>query len=67
MISRHLIVDEELCVGDRLRLTWHPGRVCDVEYLGGSQFKVLESQNTRTISARRACSTRLISAKRKQA
>ena len=47
VISRHLIVEEELCVGDRLRLTWHPGRVCDVEYLGGSQFKVLESQNTR--------------------
>lgn len=47
VMSRHLSVEEELCPGDQLRLTWHPGRVCDVEYTGDSKFEVLASKNTR--------------------
>lgn len=36
--------------GDTIRLTWSPGRVCDIEYLGGHSFKVVSSQNTRLIA-----------------
>ena len=47
VLARHLNVKDELCTGDRLRLTWHPGRICDVKYLGGLRFQVLASENTR--------------------
>lgn len=47
VMSRRLSVLEELLVGDHLRLTWHPGRICDVEYLGGIDFQVLASERTR--------------------
>ncbi|MBR7023183.1 MAG: hypothetical protein IKI09_06915 [Bacteroidales bacterium] len=45
--SRRLSVVEELQPGDRLRLTWLPGRVCDIEYLGGLDFRVVASEKTR--------------------
>lgn len=33
--------------GDRLRLTWQPGRVCDIEYLGDCKFRVIAAQATK--------------------
>lgn len=47
MMGRRLSVGEELSRGDRLRLTWLPDRVCDVEYLGDLNFRVIASENTR--------------------
>ena len=47
ILSRRLSVANELVRGDRLRLTWQPDRVCDIEYLGKLQFRVTASQNTR--------------------
>ncbi len=47
VMKRHLSVPTDLHKGDRLRLTWQPGRVCDVEYLGDLHFKVTASERTR--------------------
>ncbi len=47
VMSRKLNVDEELKTGDRLRITWHPERVCEVTYLGKLNFRVDNSKNTR--------------------
>lgn len=47
IMSRKLSVTKELHKGDRIRLTWLPGRVCDIEYLGGLDFRVLASEKTR--------------------
>ena len=47
IMSRRIDVDEQLQPGDLLRLTWQPGRVCDVEYRGERLFCVVASQNTR--------------------
>ena len=46
-MSRQLSVAKELNVGEHLRLTWQPDRVCDIEYLGDLQFRVIASENTR--------------------
>ena len=46
MMGRVLSVEDGLTRGDRLRLTWHPGRICDVEYNGGQHFLVIRSENT---------------------
>jgi hypothetical protein len=46
-LSRHLSVVDGLTRGDRLRLTWNPGRVCDVEYNGSLHFRVVASKNTK--------------------
>jgi hypothetical protein len=47
VMSRRLSVAKELVEGERLRLTWQPDRVCDIEYLGDLQFRVIASENTR--------------------
>lgn len=47
VMSRKLSVSSDLCIGEKLRLTWQPGRVCDVEYLGNLSFRVIASENTR--------------------
>ena len=47
LIVRHIDVPMELKAGERLRLTWQPERVCDVEYDGSLHFHVLASQKTR--------------------
>ena len=47
VMSRNLSVNTDLCIGEKLRLTWQPGRVCDVEYLGNLSFRVIASENTR--------------------
>lgn len=46
-LGRHLSVLDGLTRGDRLRLTWHPDRVCDVEYNGSLHFRVIHSEKTR--------------------
>lgn len=47
IMSRQLSVAKELNVGEHLRLTWQPDRVCDIEYLGDLLFRVIASENTR--------------------
>ena len=47
VMNRRISVMDVLCRGDRLRLSWQPDRVCDVEYLGEQIFKVVASENTR--------------------
>jgi len=47
VMSRRLSVAKELVEGERLRLTWNPERICDIEYLGNLQFGVTASVNTR--------------------
>lgn len=46
VLCRKLSVLEDLAIGDRIRLTWQPGRVCDIEYLGDLKFLVVESEKT---------------------
>lgn len=42
------ITNRDLKVGDRLRLTWRPDRVCVVEHLGCcGTFRVVEAENTK--------------------
>lgn len=47
LMARHISVSDDLEPGQRLRLTWHPGRVCVVEYQGGLTFAVVSSERTR--------------------
>ena len=47
VMNRRLMVSAGLTKGDRLRLTWLPDRVCDVEYNGSLHFSVIASENTR--------------------
>ena len=47
IMARRIDVDEQLQPGDMIRLTWQPGRVCDVEYHGDRVFCVVASQCTR--------------------
>lgn len=47
VISRKLNVAEELTQGDKLRIIWQPGRICEVTYRGSLTFSVSASQNTR--------------------
>ena len=47
ILTRRLSVASSLTRGDRLRLMWQPGRVCDVEYTGDLLFRVISSANTR--------------------
>ncbi|MGN0232050.1 MAG: hypothetical protein ACI4A8_07560 [Muribaculaceae bacterium] len=47
IMARRIDVDDQLQQGDIIRLSWQPGRVCDVEYEGNRQFRVVASQNTR--------------------
>lgn len=47
VISRKLSVAEELTQGDKLRIIWQPGRICEVTYQGSLTFSVSASQNTR--------------------
>lgn len=47
IMARRIDVDEQLQPGDMIRLTWQPGRICDVEYRGDRVFCVVASQSTR--------------------
>ena len=48
-IKSKLIADA-LDRGDQVRLTWQPGRIVTIEYMGNDCFKVLESQNSKLTS-----------------
>lgn len=43
----HIDVAKQLRHGDSVTLTWSPGRVCRVKYLGDRQFEVTEAKETR--------------------
>ena len=45
--GRRLSVIDGLTRGDKIRLMWKPGRVCDVQYNGSLHFSVVSSENTR--------------------
>ena len=47
VISPRISVSRDLEERDRVRLTWEPGRVCMLRYLGGEQFVVEESHNSK--------------------
>ncbi len=47
VLSRRLNVANTLRRGDKVRLTWQPDRICDIEYLGELQFRIMTSENTR--------------------
>ena len=47
VMSRRLSVAKTLIRGERLQLTWQPDRICDIEYLGDLQFRVIASEKTR--------------------
>ena len=47
VMNRKISVKDDLVLGDCIRLTWQPGRVCDIEYLGDLRFKDIASENTR--------------------
>lgn len=49
VLGRRLSVPDGLTPGDRLRLTWQPDRVCDIEYNGSLHFVVINSKNTRLL------------------
>lgn len=46
VLGDKITVSTDLRPGDRVRLTWAPHRVCDIEYMGDNDFEVLSSQNT---------------------
>jgi hypothetical protein len=46
VLNDKITVATDLEVGDRIRLTWAPQRVCDIQYHGDGDFEVLASQNT---------------------
>ena len=46
-LGRRLSVIDGLTRGDKIRLTWHPGRVCDVVYNGSQHFRVIASTNSK--------------------
>ncbi len=47
IISEERIAVEELNVGDCIRLTWHPDRICVIRHLGEARFEVIEAQQTK--------------------
>lgn len=40
-------VSRQLKEGDKIRLTWLPNRVCDIEYLGNTTFKIIYAEGTK--------------------
>ena len=47
LASDKIDVINELKTGDRIRLTWHPARMCVVEYEGYGEFTVMETEATK--------------------
>ncbi len=40
-------VERDLRRGDRIKVMWHPSRVCVIQYLGDGAWKVLAAEKTR--------------------
>lgn len=49
VLGRWLDVDRDLSAGERVRLTWAPGRVCEVAYHGDRRFVVESAVATRLL------------------
>ncbi|MGM9846854.1 MAG: hypothetical protein ACI31F_02770 [Muribaculaceae bacterium] len=47
VFSRCINVEDDLEIGDEIRLIWLPNRICDAKYTGGNNFTVIYSENTR--------------------
>ena len=47
LIIGNRISCDDLHVGDLLKVTWMPNRVCVIKYLGKGQFEVVEAQHTK--------------------
>ena len=60
VLSRSLVVQEELHLGDRLRLTWRGNRICDARYEGDRRFTEEYAQNTRLRPGNTFCCALLI-------
>lgn len=45
--SRYIRAGENITPGTLVRLFWNPSRVCDIEYLGAFDWKVVKSEGTR--------------------
>ena len=48
-IGTDIVKSSELTKGNRIRLMWKPDRICIVEYLGFSKFKVVEVLNCKLL------------------
>lgn len=48
-IGTDIVKSSELTSGNRIRIGWKPDRMCILEYLGLSEFKVIEAQNSKLI------------------
>lgn len=46
IMNGHTIKAEELSPGDRIRIGWLPDRECVVEFIGGTRFKAIQTQNS---------------------
>ena len=49
IILGECIFTDDMNVGDTYRLTWAPGRVCDIKYQGDNSFVVIASELTRLV------------------
>lgn len=47
VMNRKIAVTTDMQIGNQLRLTWLPDRVCDIEYEGSLCFRVVASEKTR--------------------
>lgn len=61
VLGDKITVAADLMAGDRIRLTWSPQRVCEIEYLGNSEFVVLSSRNSGIKADDRFCCSLIVS------
>lgn len=47
LLTNDYLYTPDLEVNQHLRLSWQPGRVCDIQYQGDASFIVLSSENTK--------------------
>ena len=48
-IGTDIVKSSELMMGNLIQIRWKPDRICTLEYLGTSKFKVIEAQNSKLI------------------
>lgn len=48
-IGAGIIKSSDLNIGTRVRIRWKPDRLCVLEYQGKSEFKVIESRNSKLV------------------
>lgn len=47
LLSNNYLYTPDLTINQHVRLTWQPGRVCDIQYQGDASFIVLSSEKTK--------------------